>query len=239
MVVDPFAANLPIWHPKRLGFKAAELATGAIARSMFGRTQVPYMPGDAPGGGSARDAAVSEGLSTTADQRALLAHIAQARASYAHPGAVVELGSWEGHTTAFLARSTVQEVVAVDAYFQRWAPAASALIEFQRNTTGLQNVTLIRDSSVRASRAYSGQPIGLLFVDAQHTFINCLADFVAWKPHLLADAHVVFHDVDNSACPGVRLATYMISRRLYVQYHIHNMLVVRASTPLEHAVASP
>jgi hypothetical protein len=118
-------------------------------------------------------------------------------------------------------------VIGVDRYFEGWHLAADALSEFQKNTKDLPNVKLLRASSVAAARGYKGEKIGMIFVDAQHTFINCLADFYAWKRHLLADAHVIFHDVDNSSCPGVRVATHMIARNMRVEHHITNMLVLR------------
>jgi hypothetical protein len=224
MVIDPFAAHLSKLHPKRLALKAAEIITGEAAKRLFNRSFIPYRPGEAP---TPDDAAVSDGLSTTAAQRALLVHIARARATFPVPGTIVELGCWEGQTTRLLGKISRGAVVGVDRYFEGWPRAAGALSEFQKNTRDLPNVRLLRASSVAAARAYEGEKIGMIFVDAQHTFINCLADFYAWKPHLLANAHVVFHDVDNTGCPGVRAATNIIARNMRVEYHINNMLVLR------------
>lgn len=54
--------------------------------------------------------------------------------------------------------------------------------------------TLIRSLSVDAAHAWSGPPIGLLYIDGEHTRQAVLADFAAWRVHLAVDAEVAFDD---------------------------------------------
>jgi hypothetical protein len=52
-------------------------------------------------------------------------------------------------------------------------------------------------------------PLGLLFVDGDHTVEGVGRDWEAFEPHLAAEAIVMFHDFDK---PGVRTVVDRISR---------------------------
>ncbi len=131
-------------------------------------------------------------------------------------GAVVELGSWKGRSTAVLGLVCKGErtVVAVDTFrgsaSEIDGPHAEAVQapdgvfpQWQANIgrLGLGNtVEVLRgDLVVAASEWPSGRGIGLLFVDAEHTKEATVAAFRAWEPHLLPGATVIFHDADWAA----------------------------------------
>lgn len=212
ITVDPFVSHLPMFHPKRIALKVANAAIEKACGAVYAR--IPL--------GKPTPEKTSDGLSTTPSQRRLLTRLAESA-----KGPIVEIGSWRGETTCELARASRSHVYAVDMYFDGWDPAAAALDAFMQNAGALDNVTLIRQPSVRASRVYAGGPIGLLFIDAQHNFLNTWADFQAWRRHLAEDAFIVFHDVDDRSCPGTRLAAFLASRRHETCHHIDNMLVLR------------
>lgn len=49
-------------------------------------------------------------------------------------------------------------------------------------------------ASLDAAAAWAGPPIGLLFIDGDHTYDGALADVTAWTPHLAPGAWVCWHD---------------------------------------------
>lgn len=58
----------------------------------------------------------------------------------------------------------------------------------------LPYVTLHRDFSINVAKSWKGRDIGLLFIDAEHSYDSVREDFGAWCPHLMEGSMVVFHD---------------------------------------------
>lgn len=140
--------------------------------------------------------------------------------------AIVELGSYRGKSTAYLARGSRignnAPVFAVDAWSEEvssWRnrvlehlPSAT-YVEFlaQLNRAGVkQQVTPIRSMTTLAAEmwadGFADAEVGLLYIDGDHHFEAVLADFRAWRPHLADDAVVVFDDYDVPNNPGVLAA---------------------------------
>jgi predicted O-methyltransferase YrrM len=135
-------------------------------------------------------------------------------------GAIVEIGSFMGRSTAFLAAGSKlagrEKVVAVD-HFRGSAehqqsgtfPNATLAREgttfnrFQENLTRLglvDHVQPIQASSLQAVERWRG-PVRLLFIDGDHAYKSCRQDFEAWRPFVVPHGFVCFHDVTNF--PGV------------------------------------
>jgi len=129
-------------------------------------------------------------------------------------GAIVEIGSFCGKSTCWLARGSKRArremVTAVDHFtgspeMQRGAQIEEPLLidegttfnEFQRNIRrfGLDDyVTAIRASSEEAARQWD-RPIRLLFIDADHSYEASRLDFELWSPFVVPGGVIVFHDV--------------------------------------------
>lgn len=142
-------------------------------------------------------------------------------------GAVVEIGSFMGRSTCWLAsglkvsgRSPGERIFAVDHF--RGSPEhqtggtheCAAVV--QRGTTldtfnenlrraGVeQQVTPLVSDSLSAAAAWSAQgwgPIRLVFIDGDHSYEASKADFEAWSPHVPVGGLVAMHDI--GAWPGV------------------------------------
>jgi len=65
-------------------------------------------------------------------------------------------------------------------------------------------VTPIKSSAVKAARSWTGPPVYLIFIDANHAYSAVRSDFLEWVRHCDLGARVVFHDYRNCAFPGVR-----------------------------------
>lgn len=116
-------------------------------------------------------------------------------------GEIVEIGSYLGNSTVYLALAG-GHVHAVDPHTEEsmlQVPGSTRTSDqFQENlrTFGVADrVTYHRATSVDAARDWSGGPVRLLFIDGLHTYDDVRADYAAWRPHLAPD-HVVLFDDD-------------------------------------------
>src|SRR5699024_2444091 len=73
--------------------------------------------------------------------------------------------------------------------------------QIQRSGHG-DRITMIRDFSQDAGRAWTGPKVGLLFIDGNHYEKHVRLDFAAWERHLAPGAIVCFDDL-RAAFPGV------------------------------------
>jgi predicted O-methyltransferase YrrM len=126
--------------------------------------------------------------------------------------AIVELGSFEGRSTVALAGGAADGVVvvAVDLWDDPRNVAGKHNFtdpghreRFEENTAGF-GVIAMQASTAEAAESYAGPPVGLLFVDADHTAESVRADVEAWWPHLADDAVVAFDDYGTRRNPGVK-----------------------------------
>jgi predicted O-methyltransferase YrrM len=135
-------------------------------------------------------------------------------------GAVVEIGSYLGRSTAFLAAGSKsagrERVVAVDHFrgspeHQAGQKYASAVLaqegttfhRFQGNLRQLgleDHVTPMVGSSAEAAAKWSG-PIRLLFIDGDHSYEESKKDFELWSPFVVPHGLICFHDING--WPGV------------------------------------
>ncbi len=135
-------------------------------------------------------------------------------------GAVVEIGSYLGRSTAFLAAGSKgagrEKVVAVDHFKgspenQAGQPYASPVLardgttfrQFQENLRRHQlddYVSPIIAPSADAAARWDG-PIRLLFIDGEHSYEQSRIDFDSWAPFVVPHGLVCFHDIGT--WPGV------------------------------------
>lgn len=87
-----------------------------------------------------------------------------------------------------------------DRFREQTAPWADLIVEH-------------KGASVDVAAAWSGQAIGLLFIDGTHSYEACSADIAAWTPYVPAGGWVAFHDYtpgvdvpDRDRFPGVQQA---------------------------------
>jgi hypothetical protein len=140
--------------------------------------------------------------------------------------AIVELGSYKGKSTSYLARGAKigygAPVFAVDAWSEEVSAWRNRVLERlpsatyrefldQINRAGIKDqVTPLRSMTTLAAEMWAdmegGQSVGLLYIDGDHHFDAVLADYRAWRPHLADDALIVFDDYDTVTNPGVLAA---------------------------------
>lgn len=152
--------------------------------------------------------------------------------------AIVELGSFEGKSTAYLAAGALEAGRCVPVY-------AVDLWDDERNVSGKHHftdpahrerfidnlvdaglaghVTAVQADTVEAAKRYDGAPVGLLYIDADHREAAVRQDLQAWRRHLAPGAVVAFDDYGTKKNPGVkrvvdrlRLPTTVVAERLAV-----------------------
>jgi predicted O-methyltransferase YrrM len=135
-------------------------------------------------------------------------------------GAIVEVGSFMGRSTAFLAAGTKlagrEKVFAVDHFrgslehqsggscaSQTLAQIGTTFPRFQHNLQRvglLDHVVPVQRSSIDAAEVWQG-PVRLLFIDGDHEYESVRADFLAWSRFVVPHGVICFHDFSNF--PGV------------------------------------
>jgi predicted O-methyltransferase YrrM len=111
--------------------------------------------------------------------------------------AIVEIGSFAGRSTSFLASGSRYgngaPVFAVDVW-KHGGGWALEIFEQQLEALQLRNaVQPLPGRSSEVSRWWQ-MPIGLLFIDGEHDWQNVAADFENWVPHLTATGWLAVHD---------------------------------------------
>lgn len=156
--------------------------------------------------------------------RKLVAGEAWDRVADDRPLIVVELGSWVGNSALAMqeAGGSIAETIVhcVDHWkggnhMQREiAKEHDAYEGFCKNIGDKLGKTIIphKGNTVEVARQWAadGNPtIDVLFVDAGHTYEECLADIKSWAPHVARGGVICGHDY-NSAFPGVKRAVHEI-----------------------------
>lgn len=150
--------------------------------------------------------------------------------------AIVEIGSYVGKSTAYLASSAPDDVpvYAVDPWetinaHETWCAHRNdieqpTLAQFVDNLIAAgvgHKVTAMQGLSTNMAAKYDGPPVGMLFIDGDHVEREVIADFRAWKRHLAKGAVVIFDDYAVTRNPGVARAVAKL-RTAFAQPEIHN-----------------
>lgn len=134
-------------------------------------------------------------------------------------GNIVEIGSWEGMSTVYLALGSKAggggRVFAIDPHrgtsdFHEVYGVENTEPIFRQNIkrAGVDDVvTPLVMKSEDAAKGWTGH-ISLLWIDGAHEYENVTKDILLWQPYLEEGGTIAFHDALHSLCPGVRKAVY-------------------------------
>lgn len=158
--------------------------------------------------------------------------------------AIVEIGSFRGKSTCYLAAGSKNgfgaHVYAVDPWdlpgnvtgrFGFAEPSTRELFDQQiRSMRFASRVTAIQGFSADAAKQWDGPKVGMLFIDGDHSEASVRADFEAWQPNLRDGAMVVFDDYLSPKNPGVKAAVDSLGlEHLHVEADWLAVGVLRAS----------
>lgn len=119
---------------------------------------------------------------------------------------IVEVGSFMGLSLSYLAfgaldgkqKALVHSVDLDDpAYTRKKIGISEAGRRDHMEMLNLRNIQFHSGLSVDVAAHYNGRPVSLLYIDASHEYKDVVADWFAWKPHLVSSARVIFDDYNN------------------------------------------
>lgn len=150
-------------------------------------------------------AATVEGWLSDAQGRALHAAAAATR----RRGAIVEIGSWKGRSTLWLAhgaRLAGHRVHAIDPHQQsREDPSARTLETFLANLARAGVADVVEPVVLRSDEALAvAGAVELLFIDGDHSPAGARRDVDLWLPRVMVGGVAMFHDVATSGYTGPR-----------------------------------
>lgn len=147
--------------------------------------------------------------------------------------AIVELGSWKGKSSAWLATGSRSgrgaKVYAVDTFAGSpetpLEPGQSTLPAYELNLTrlGLRDlVTPIVSTSAAAAKSWR-LPIGLLFIDALHAYDSVLEDYTLWHPFIPPGGWIAFHDYSSWEGPTRVVEEVLKPSGLWTDFMVHGV----------------
>jgi predicted O-methyltransferase YrrM len=130
-------------------------------------------------------------------------------------GAIVEIGSYCGRSTVVLAHAARafgadQQVVAIDPHLgqvgaadQRVSQVAPSREKFLHNMAAAGVADMVELVEQYSTQVTWDRPIGLLFIDGLHDYVNVSRDFAHFSQWIASRGYVAFHDYADYY-PGVR-----------------------------------
>lgn len=130
----------------------------------------------------------------------------QQLAKQVNSGVILELGSKNGLSARSMALFSKVAVYCIDMWDLTFLGDKRPDIhlhddeEFKRMIKDL-NVVPVKGLSSEIAKVWD-KPIGLLFIDGDHTYKGCKADYDGFAHHIIKGGYLVFHDYENRF-PGV------------------------------------
>jgi hypothetical protein len=121
-------------------------------------------------------------------------------AKQVNEGVIVEIGSKNGLSARAMALFAKVPVYCIDMWDLTFLGDRRPKIhlhddkDFLKMTEGL-NVIPIKGISSEIAKAWN-RPIGLLFIDGDHTYKGCMADYEGFAHHINPGGFLVFHDYE-------------------------------------------
>jgi predicted O-methyltransferase YrrM len=222
MKIDPYLIKrLPKWHFKRVVYTASARLSESYSRFFFDEYELPFV--DCIGNPTGAPDACWEDTQVTPQQASYLLKALELAGRSG--GCVVEVGSWRGVTTEYLARATDAPLVAIDPFI---GPRNEVNLQrFTERIGHLSNVTLRRQTFGEAVRTWNAGPARFIFIDAAHDYFNVRHDLSAAIGITRPGSIVALHDVDDRNCAGCRRAVYEQLERFQLLTHIANLAILR------------
>jgi len=139
------------------------------------------------------------------------------------PGRIVEIGSFKGKSTCWMAKAmqlahSNEKIVAIDPHINTRqigvVPAYKEDSSFDIFLSNLKNagvieyVEPIKMASVDAAKSWN-QPIKLLFVDGSHVYEDVMLDLETWEPLVEIGGIIVMHDTKPTG-PRIEVRQAMV-----------------------------
>lgn len=148
-------------------------------------------------------------------------------------GDIVEIGSFRGKSAVALAHglhgnpAATGNVVCIEPHApftgvyggQFGAADRGAFYRAMLDSGYFDRTALVNLTSAAAARAWSG-PIGMLFIDGDHSYAGVSLDVECWEPHLLEGGLLVFDDSTDPAIGPARVISELLASQRFERVNI-------------------
>lgn len=125
-------------------------------------------------------------------------------AKRAHGGAVLEIGSWEGKSTCYLAtglrdnpnNNKPEKIVSIDSHEDNataWE-TGNSVARFKENLANVGVSHLVNNIVGRSENVLWSKPIGFLWIDGDHSYKAAKLDGEKYGKCVIDDGIMAFHD---------------------------------------------
>lgn len=140
-------------------------------------------------------------------------------------GNIVEIGSYEGRSTLYLARakqiSGSGRVIAIDTF--KGSSEHRKFGDIDTYDSFMSNMQRMRTADViDVKRGYSydiaddfNEDIDMLFIDGSHEYEHVKRDFIMWAPKVRENGIIAFHDMIDWHGPAAVFREYILNNRDY------------------------
>lgn len=158
---------------------------------------------------------------TTRIDRASLADLAKK----VRQGVILEIGSKTGNSALAMAEVAKVPVYCIDLWDLTFPDDNRLEIHrnlenyglFKEKTKGLR-VRPIKGLSAEIAKAWN-RPIGLLFIDGDHSFAGCMADYKDFSRHIIKGGYLVFHDYSEKHPDVMRAVNQIQQLSIWKDWH--------------------
>jgi len=152
-------------------------------------------------------------------------------------GVIVEIGSWKGKSTIWLAKGSKAgnnvKIYAVDTHtgssrYREKYGEVWTFEEFKENIkkTNVEDIIVpVVKTSEDAARDWDEKPIELLWIDGSHEYEMVKLDFDLWFPYLIEGGIIAFHDTIRWSGPK-RVA----KENIYISHNFDNVRFISSLT---------
>ena len=152
-------------------------------------------------------------------------------------GVIVEIGSWKGKSTIWLAKGSKAgsgvKVYAIDPHTgssenRRRYGEVWTFPEFEHNVVeaDVQDIVIpLIKTSEEAGREWDGKAIELLWIDGAHEYEMVKQDFELWSQYLVEGGIIAFHDTIGWKGPR-----RLVKEEIYTSRNFADVRFIRAST---------
>lgn len=158
-------------------------------------------------------------------------------AKQARNGCIVEVGSYRGRSTVALGLGSMHgnrvPVFAIEPHEDfrgvlggQFGPEdRGAFFQAMLDTACYQVVRLVNLSSEVVAAQWT-KPVGLLWIDGDHSYDGVKRDFSCWSPHLADDATVAFDDAMDPTIGPHKLIAELLESGLFQKTETVNKITV-------------
>ncbi|RMH28125.1 MAG: class I SAM-dependent methyltransferase [Planctomycetota bacterium] len=136
-------------------------------------------------------------------------------------GCIVEVGAYRGRSTIALSAGAPEgiPVYSIDPHAEMWVNGKlayagpddrAAFYRAMLDSGATRNVHLLNSTSERLTPGWD-IPVGLLWIDGDHSYEGVARDWACWRPHLMPGCTVVFDDAHDPAVGPHRLISELLA----------------------------